>query len=74
MTIRIKSISKDNEIYSFAKEIEINNYKFQTPFPVKSPTISQETMPSSLPNELYEFWSTFNINDVSFSNFVKARS
>ena len=64
MTLRIKSVSKDNEIYSFAKEIEINNYRFQTPFPVKNPTISQETMPSSLPNEMYEFWSTFNIKDV----------
>ena len=64
MTLRIKSVSKDNEIYSFAKEIEINSYRFQTPFPVKNPTISQETMPSSLPNEMYEFWSTFNIKDV----------
>ena len=64
MTLRIKSVSKDNEIYSFAKEIEINNYRFQTPFPVKNPTISQETMPSSLSNEMYEFWSTFNIKDV----------
>lgn len=64
MTLRIKSVSKDNEIYSFAKEIEINNHRFQTPFPVKNPTISQETMPSSLPNELYEFWSTFNMKDV----------
>jgi len=64
MNLRIKSVSKDNEIYSFAKEIEINNHRFQTPFPVKNPTISQETMPSSLPNELYEFWSTFNIMDV----------
>ena len=64
MTLRIKSVSKDNEIYSFAKEIEINNYRFQTPFPVKNPTISQETMPSSLPNEMYEFWNTFNIKDV----------
>ena len=64
MTLTIKSVSKDNEIYSFAKEIEINNLRFQTPFPMKNPTISQETMPSSLPNEMYEFWSTFNINDI----------
>ena len=64
MTIRIKSISKDNDIYSFAKEIEVNNHRFQTPFPMKNPTISQESMPSTLNNEMYEFWSTFNIKDV----------
>ncbi len=64
MTLTIKSVSKDSEIYSFAKEIEINNYHFQTPFPVKNPTIAQETMPTSLTNEMYEFWSTFNIKDV----------
>ncbi len=64
MTLNIKSVSKDSEIYSFAKEIEINNHKLNTPFPVKNPNIAQEMMPSSLPNEMYEFWSTFNINDV----------
>ncbi|HEA71012.1 hypothetical protein LCGC14_0563820 [marine sediment metagenome] len=64
MTLTIKSVSKDSEIYSFAKEIEINNHRLQTPFPVKNPTIAQETMPTSLPNEMYEFWSTFNIKEV----------
>lgn len=73
MTLTIKSVSKDNEIYSFAKEIEINKYRFQTPFPVKNPTIAQETMPSSLKNELYEFWNTFSITEVvnaPFNNTV----
>jgi len=64
MTLNIRSVSKDSEIYSFAKEIEINNHRFQTPFPVKNPTIAQETMPTTLKNEIYEFWSTFNIKEV----------
>ncbi|TFG19158.1 MAG: hypothetical protein EU533_07035 [Promethearchaeota archaeon] len=64
MTLTIKSVSKDSEIYSFAKEIEINNNKLKTPFPVKNPTIAQENMPASLLNEMYEFWNTFNITDI----------
>ena len=73
MTLTIKSVSKDSEIYSYAKEIEINKVRFQTPLPVKNPTIAQEAMPSSLKNEIYELWSTFNIKDVinaPFDNIV----
>jgi hypothetical protein len=64
MTLRIKSISKDSEIYSFAKEIEINNHSFQTPFHVKHLSIAQESMPTSIRNEMYECWSSFSIKDV----------
>ncbi|MHA1657675.1 MAG: hypothetical protein ACTSUT_00960 [Promethearchaeota archaeon] len=72
MTLTIKSVSKDSEIHSFAKEIEINNHRFQTPFPVKNPTIAQETMPTTLTNEIYEFWSTFSIKDVLNAPFDNA--
>ncbi len=72
MTLTIRSVSKDNEIYSFAKDIEINNHRFQTPLPVKNPTIAQEVMLTSLTNEIYEFWTTFNIEEVVTAPFDNA--
>ncbi|MHA1285189.1 MAG: hypothetical protein ACTSQP_22040 [Promethearchaeota archaeon] len=69
MPINILRAIKDNEIYYYAKEIEINGRRFKTPLSLKPPTISEFHLPRIQHNEFYEIWRTFKINDIENAPF-----
>ncbi len=69
MPLDIRNVAKDNDIYYYAKEIEINGRKFQTPLSLKPPAISEFHLADIQHNEFYEIWSSFKINDVENAPF-----
>lgn len=69
MPLNIERVVKDNDIYYYAKEIEINGRRFQTPLSLKPPVISDFHLADIQHNEFYEFWSTFKIGDIEHAPF-----
>ncbi|MHA1439529.1 MAG: hypothetical protein ACTSPD_18320, partial [Promethearchaeota archaeon] len=69
MPLDIRNVAKDNDIYYYAKEVEINGRRFQTPLPLKHPSISEFHLADIQRNEFYELWSTFKIKDVENAPF-----
>ncbi|MHA1281635.1 MAG: hypothetical protein ACTSQP_03945 [Promethearchaeota archaeon] len=69
MPLNIRRIAKDNDIYYYAKEIEINAKRFQTPLSLKPPAISDFHLSDIQHNEFYELWSTFKVNEIENAPF-----
>lgn len=64
MTLRILRTAKDNDSYYYAKEIEINNKRFKTPFSLLHNSIPSSSIPHIQDNRMYEIWKTFNASDL----------
>ncbi len=64
MTLRILRTAKDNDLYYYAKEIEINGKRFKTPFSLLHKSIPLSSIPRIHQNEMYEIWKSFRANDI----------
>ncbi len=64
MTLRIIKTAKDNDLYYYAKEIEVNNKRFETPFFVLHNSIPASDFPQLGFNRMYEIWKTLKISEM----------
>ncbi|MGV9172781.1 MAG: hypothetical protein ACOC35_09470 [Promethearchaeia archaeon] len=64
MTIRILRSVKDSDLYYYAKEIEINNKRFKTPFSVLHHSVPTSDISQLHYSKMYEIWKTLNISDL----------
>ncbi len=69
MPLNIRRIEKDNDIYYYAKEIEINGKRFQTPLSLKHSSIANFHVANIQHNEFYEIWNTIKISDIENAPF-----
>ena len=64
MTLKILKTVKDSDLYYYAKEIEINNRRFKTPFSMMHKSIESSGLPNTQNSRMYEIWKNINANDL----------
>ncbi|WP_371805699.1 hypothetical protein [Candidatus Lokiarchaeum ossiferum] len=64
MNFNVRRHASDNNIFYFAKELDINNHRIKTPIPMMHHSLTSAVIPSEVENRAFEMWKSFDINKI----------